>query len=87
MAMNVTQGTENAVEEAGNDHEYDNNNNNAVGRFKCCNERCSVKKLILILVALAVVVVVVVVVAVYVDGGEVFKGLNAAGRGGGGGRL
>ena len=86
MAMNVTQGTENAVEEAGNDHEYDNNNN-GVGRFKCCNERCSVKKLILILVALAVVVVVVVVVAVYVDGGEVFKGLNAAGRGGGGGRL
>ena len=84
--MTVTQDTENALEEAGNDHEYDNN---AVGRrrFKCCNERCSVKKLIVTLVALAVVVVVVVVVAVYVDGGEVFKGLNAAGRGGGGGRL
>ena len=85
MAMTATRDTENALEEAGNDHEYDNNN--AVGRFKCCNERCGVKKLIVTLVALAVVVVVVVVVAVYVDGGEVFKGLNAAGRGGVGGRL
>ena len=58
------------------------------GRCKCCNEtlcngRCSVKKLILILVAVAFAVVVIVVVAVYVDGSEVFKGLKAAGRGGG----
>ena len=67
----------------GNDLEY--NNDNAVDRSKCCNRRCSVKKLIVILVALVVVVVVVVLLAVYVDGSEVFKGLNEAGRGGGGG--
>ena len=82
--MAVTQDTDSALEE-GNDLEY--NNDNAVDRSKCCNRRCSVKKLIVILVALTVVVVVVVVIAVYVDGSEVFKGLNAAGRGGGGGRV
>ena len=41
----------------GNDLEY--NNDNAVDRSKCCNRRCSVKKLIVTLVSLAVVVVVV----------------------------
>ena len=71
--------------EEGVHREY--NDSGSICQRKVCNGRCSVRNLILLVVALVVVIVVVVVVAVYVDGGEVFKGLNAAGRGGGGGTV